>query len=226
MMEVKMKRLITLTIACSFIAVLGYAAEETAAQGKPETYTIVKSFDHGKVMSYKLVSSVEYKALLAEIAAESKIWEKAMSASEKAWKADASTSKKNFPRGAISQRKVVVVDTFTDQEKATSRMNNMEQALAEAEKARQDSIDEQKKKLSKIMGDKKKEDKGTSDREAFMESARSLFESKLSELSGGTLGSQAPAAAAPEAKEKEKEKEKDKDKDKDKEKDKKAGDKK
>ncbi|MDD4869512.1 MAG: hypothetical protein PHR77_03035 [Kiritimatiellae bacterium] len=204
-----MKRLIILAASCSLITILGHAADDTTAQAKPETYFIVKYFDHAKMLSYKLVSQTEYKALLEEIAGESKIWDKTMAASEKAWKAEGSTTKK-FPRSAISQKKVMIVDKFTDQEKATARLNNMEQALAEAEEARQKNIEEQQKKLSKIMGNRKIDDKGTSDREAFLESARSLFNSKLSELSGGTLGSQESAAPAAEDKEKDKEKEKDK----------------
>lgn len=206
-----MKRFISLAIACCLVTVFGNAAEETGAAAKPELVSILKCFDHAKVMTYKIATQGEYKTLLEELAAEAKLWDKAMAASEKAWKADTATSKKSFPKNAISARKVQLMESFTDPEKATNRLNDLEKKLAENEEADKKRAEEAKKQrnstATKILGDranKKKDDKGTSDRDALLESARSLFESKLTELAGGSTGAQpapAPAAAEPEKKE-------------------------
>ncbi|OGV57669.1 MAG: hypothetical protein A2283_03015 [Lentisphaerae bacterium RIFOXYA12_FULL_48_11] len=200
-----MKRLLLSAVICLIGFSFVDAADETGAQAKPETYLILRYFDHAKQMSYKLVTQSEYKALLDELSAETKLWAKAMAASEKAWKADPSTSKKNFPRTAISPKKMQVVDNFTDQEKASTKLTNLESALSESEEAERKRSEEQEKKRTetarKMLGDratKKKTDDGASDRELLLESARTLFESKLSELSSGTLGSPAPAAPAAE----------------------------
>jgi len=202
-----MKRLILSAMICFLGFNFVHAADETGTQAKPETYMILRYFDHAKQMSYKLVTQSEYKAILDELAAETKLWAKAMAASEKAWKADPSTVKKNFPRTAISAKKVQVVDNFTDQEKASTRLTNLESALSESEEAERKRADEQEKKRTetarKMLGDratKKKADDGASERELLLESARTLFESKLSELSAGALGAPAPAAPVAEPK--------------------------
>lgn len=202
-----MKRLILSSLISLLSFNLLHAADDTGAQAKPETYLILRYFDHAKVMSYKLVTQSEYKALLDELSMETKLWAKALAASEKAWKADASTSKKNFPRTAISPKKAQVVDTFTDQEKASTRLTNLESDLSESEEAARKRAEEQEKKRTetarKMLGDratKKKADDGASERDLLLESARTLFESKLSELSSGALGSPAPAEPAAEPK--------------------------
>lgn len=204
-----MKRSLVIAAAFSLFASVAPAAEETAAQAKPETYLILRCFDHAKQMSYKLASQSEYKTLVEEAAAETKFWDKAMAAAEKAWKADSATSKKSFPRNAISPKKMQVLESYTDQEKASTKLTNLESALSESEEADRKRAEEQEKKRTetarKMLGDramKKKTDTGTSDREALMESARSLFESKLTELSSGVPGGQAPAEVEPPAEKK------------------------
>lgn len=207
-----MNRFIAAALICSLTGSLAFAAAEAAGPAKPESYAILKCFDHAKKLSYKLATSSEVKAMNDEIATETKFWDKAMSAAEKAWKADKETAKKSFPKTAISPKKIIVMETFTDQDKATGKMNSLDKALADSEAADKKRAADQKARMNqqteRMLGaraSKAKDDKGGTDREAMMDSARELFESKMSELSGGTGSGEAPAAAAGEPKEKEKE---------------------
>jgi hypothetical protein len=200
-----MKKIFALASAMLIIPALCMSAEETAAQAKPETFVIIKHFDHAKKMSYKLLTQTELKSLQDEMAAETKFWDKAMAASEKAWKADTSTAKKSFPKTAISPKKMQILETYTDSEKATAKMNRLDEALADDEAADKKRAEEQTKRLTenarKMLGEratKKKSDSGMSDREALLDSARGLFENKMSELSTGMPGSQSPVATVAE----------------------------
>ena len=58
----------------------------------------------------------------------------------------AKRTKKNFPRTAISPKKMQVVDNFTDQEKASTKLTNLESALSESEEAERKRSEEQEKK--------------------------------------------------------------------------------
>jgi len=205
-----MKKLIIIAVASSVLASTVFAQDAEAPAPTKEVYMIAKCYDHAKKMSYKLGTQVEIKALMDEVTAEAKLWAKAMAATEKAWKADPENAKKTFPKTAISPKKVTIIDTFTNQEKASNKLNSLESSIAAQDelatkRAESKKNDPMQKSLKKILGDradKSKGDSGSSEREVLMESARSLFESKLGELSGGMIAAEAPAAPAEEPKEK------------------------
>jgi hypothetical protein len=202
-----MKILSVLISILLLFAITGFAAEQAA---KGETYMIIKYFDHAKEAENRLVTSSEMKALQDEIAKEAKLWSAAMSAAEKAWKADSSTSKKPFPRTAISPKKITILEQFTNQDKATAKLEAMDKAAADAAEAEKEREKKKKdnpynRRLSQMLGDraiKSAKDDGKGEREALLDSARSLFEDKLNELGGGGAAEEKPAESKEEKKKK------------------------
>jgi len=178
-----MKNIIAIAATFLLIATIGQSADKAEEPAKSEVYLIIKHSDHAKKTSYKLMSQSEYKALQDEITAEAKLWDKAMSAAEKAWKEDTTTSKKMFPRNAVSPQKASIDGKYTDQQKAGAKITSLEKAAKEDEDADKKRADEKRTRLNQNNPNiKKKEPKGSGDRDALFDSARSLFETKMAEL--------------------------------------------
>jgi len=193
-----MKNILSYVFACLLLAALSYG-EEAAPAGKPETFLIIKVYDHAKKPSLKLVTDAEYKAETDAIAQEAKLWDKAMAAAEKAWKADSSTAKKTFPKSFIAQKKISVIKKdIADQSKGTTEIAKLEKSLEEDLKAEEKRLAERKQSSAGNIAKRKTDDgKAASERAALLDSARSLFETKLTEVASPA----APAEpAAPEKK--------------------------
>jgi len=191
--------MISLISACLLVSALAYG-EEAAPAAKPESLMIVKIYDHAKKPSLKLVNDAEYKTLNDEIVQEAKFWDKAMMAAEKAWKADSATSKKTFPKSAIAAKKISVVQKgLTDPAKASTKLSDMEKSMAEDAKADEQRLKERKGKSGGNAARRKTDDnKADQERASLLDSARSLFETKLSELAGAAGGAAAEPVNPPE----------------------------
>jgi len=188
---------LTLVLASGFLH-----GQESVAPSGGGSYLIVRSTDHAKDLSFKVMNQNEYRALCSEIAAESRCWEKAMNASEKEWKANPETAKKTFPRNAIAPKKAVISQTFSSQEKAAEKVAAFEKLEAERAELNQQRLDEkeerksggQKKPPALVKAEQAKqqlEDK----RNQQMKDALGLFEAKLAQcMAGQVVGSSAPAA--------------------------------
>lgn len=178
------------------LAAAATPAQEETAPTAGNTFLLVKVSDHAKDTSVKVMTSQEYKALCGEIAAEGRAWEKAMAAAEKEWKANPETAKKSFPRNSIGPKKATVSQQFTSQDKAMATVSAIEKRSADQSELDKKREDEKNKNKAKTKGASAKsqesKQKSEEQRNEMLESARSLFESKLAEAMGG----EAPAAAA------------------------------
>lgn len=167
---------------CATILLLSLTASSFA--GLKEKILLVKQTDRKKRETYSLMSSEEFKAEEDEIKAESRLHMKAMSAAEKEWRSNEDLSKKTFPRAAIAVRKIIVITTFTDDEKANEKLSYY--------MGKDDKAAEKKDSRNRARGrsgrDQEREARAREReiaREALEEQARQIYEAKLGELAQG-----------------------------------------
>ena len=146
-------------------------------QPKSTTMLLAKVFDHKKDMSFRLLTSADYKTLQSEIAEENRAFRKALVLAEKAWKDDEGTKKKTFPKSAIAPRKVTLVSTFTDRKKAESKLDQYQSQIRQKEEKDKEREDAKLQRMGKDKVDKENEKDAA--RNSLLNQAVSLFESAL-----------------------------------------------
>jgi len=111
--------------AISLILAICLAAEMSPAGTSgiqpAEQYLLVEYSDHAGKASLKVLGTSEHKTLLNEIRTEARLWGKAMSAAQKTWEAGRNTEP--FPKSAIHQKSVTVIETFTNEASATATLD-------------------------------------------------------------------------------------------------------
>lgn len=138
-------KMLSIVLAVLFAGALSIEAQanQSAAPGTGSaTYYVVKCTDYDTTVSYKVCTQQELKALNSEIAAETRVWDKAFARASKEWTADPAVAETSFPRGAIKQRRVASVASFESIDKANAQLDKQVkklEELKEAEKKREEA---------------------------------------------------------------------------------------
>ena len=148
-----------------------------------DKYFVVKITNFAKQSEYKVLNEEELKNLQKEIADETRLWSKVITAAQKEWQSNEQYKGKSFPTGAIDKRTVKVIgQPYTDQSKAEDKISSIEEQ--EQEKAEKEAEREKEKaaKLGTKAKDKEKDKGKDAERENMYAMARAMFEQKLNEL--------------------------------------------
>ena len=196
--------LVALMVASSF------AAPEKATTTE---YFVVQVTGHAGKATNFVMTAQEKNAIMGEVEAEAKVFQKAVQLAEQDWKSDASTSDKAFSRGAISPKKAKVLGKYTDENKAYEKSTSATERILDRAKAEEKRIDEHNKTLKLSDTVIKERQKKQTAEESRGNLARLFFEKRLAELLGGATpaaSTNKPAgqaqAPAPEQKSKEEKK--------------------
>jgi hypothetical protein len=173
--------------------VISALAQDTSTTTK-EKINVVKVTDFDGKINYKVMTQTDFKALMEEIKTESSLVPKALQIAEKKWKEDTDTKKKSFPKSAIKVKQAEIVQTFTDQNKAQEKLTKLEATEADKAKEEQKRQDEKDKVQQKKPDEIAKEKAREREKDALDGTARSLFETALTELK--TKAAEKPVAPA------------------------------
>ena len=182
----KMKKCVVILLVLSCVATACIAAVK-------EKMLLVRITDVAKEDNYQIMTPAEFKMLNRKIRKELTFFRKALTQAEKEWKADRTTKKKSFPKAAISSRKVKLLTTFTDMDKAQDKLETyeekkalkLEQEMEREElkkKQRQKTVEKNEFAKSKLKKKEKKLLKKALERKVLYENARMIFKAKLEEL--------------------------------------------
>ncbi len=206
--EEKVMKKAVVCYAYLFLASGFLYGQESSAPAAGGSCVIVRTTDHSKNLSFKVMTQEEYRALCAEISAESRCWDRAMNAAEKEWKANPETAKKSFPRNAIVPKKASISQSFTSREKAEEKVAAFEKRELEqsdldkkrAEEKEKNKTRGQKKPPSVIRAEQSKQQL-EDQRNQQLKDALQLFEGKLAEyMAGQPAAGTAPVPGATPAK--------------------------
>jgi len=164
------------------IAVLTLIGSQAEAQDD-EKYCLLLVRDHSKTEAYQIVTETELKELQATIKLETRLHNRALTLASKEWRKDEQLKRKNYPRSAVSMRRVKTLGIFKTQEKAEKKQEIYEDRDA----ARAERREEQAKERNKIRygGDKSRESKARArerEKEFFNEQAMDLYKEALQTL--------------------------------------------
>jgi len=127
-------------IFCMMISFVGFAFLCRGA----DKYFVVKITNFAKQSEYKVLNEEELKNLQKEIADETRLWSKVITAAQKEWQSNEQYKGKSFPTGAIDKRTVKVIgQPYTDQSKAEDKISSIEEQ--EQEKAEKEAEREKEK---------------------------------------------------------------------------------
>lgn len=184
-----MKTALEFAVALALLATAAVGAEEPKPEGGARTgierFHYVKVTDRNGEDEYRVLSQDELNTMQEEISAEGRCYARALIAAESEWKKDEDTKKKTFPRSAVKQKKIQVLQSFNDRTAADKKIQSaMERETERAERDRDRARSGGGSQRSKTQqtADARRE----ADRAALEERARSIFEGKLAEMVAGT----------------------------------------
>ena len=149
--------------------------EKEKSKEKSEPVSLVKIVNRAKETEFKLMGAEEYKALDNELRMELKLRSKAIQLAAKEWKQDKELAKKQFPESCIGPMKIMVLGTYTDQDKADKKLSELEDRVD----GKKDRGENRGKAGAAKM---EREDTRSIEREELCNKAREMYESKLAEL--------------------------------------------
>jgi|GEM_PF-3132623 len=148
-----------------------------------EKFFVVKIADFDRSVSYQVLTSDELKSLENQIAAELKVYPKALGMAKKAWEADADLRKRPFPSSAVSPRQVQRIGMpYTDRAKAEAKLEALLKHASEREEEERAKEAQLRKGLDKETVKKQKADMEA--RQELDNKAAQLLRPKVQELTG------------------------------------------